>query len=92
MAIRTEDHSDLKKFGNRLWYVMTGKGYTTPRALATSLYDQQLVSADEYDKVRQKMDQAKEELAASQDNLQVVESEEEEMVSSKPYSSSEVNL
>ena len=37
-----------------------------------SLYDQQLVSADEYDKVRQKMDQAKEELAASQDNLQVV--------------------
>ena len=44
MAIRTEDHSDLKKFGNRLWYVMTGKGYTTPRALATSLYDQQLVS------------------------------------------------
>ena len=24
MAIRTEDHSDLKKFGNRLWYVMTG--------------------------------------------------------------------
>ena len=37
-----------------------------------SLYDQLLVSADEYDKVRQKMDQAKEELAASQDNLQVV--------------------
>ena len=37
-----------------------------------SLYVQQLVSADEYDKVRQKMDQAKEELAASQDNLQVV--------------------
>ena len=37
-----------------------------------SLYDQQLVSADEFDKIRQKMDQAKEEVAASQDALQVV--------------------
>ena len=44
MAIRTEDHSDLTKFGNRLWKVMEGKGYTTPRALATSLYDENLVN------------------------------------------------
>ena len=37
-----------------------------------SLYDQQLVSADEFDKIKQKMDQAKEEVTASLDHLQVV--------------------
>ncbi len=37
-----------------------------------ALYDRQLVSADEYEKIRQKLHQAKEELAAAQDALQVV--------------------
>ena len=37
-----------------------------------NLYDQQLVSADEYDKVAQSLRQAKEEVAASEDALQVV--------------------
>ena len=37
-----------------------------------NLYDQQLVSADEFDKIKQTMQQAKEEVAASQDALQVV--------------------
>ena len=37
-----------------------------------SLYEQKLVSADEYDKVAQKLKQAKEELLASEDALQVV--------------------
>ena len=37
-----------------------------------NLYDQQLVSADEFDKIKQAMNQAKEEVAASQDALQVV--------------------
>ena len=37
-----------------------------------NLFDQQLVSADEYDKVRQQLRQATEELAAAQDALQVV--------------------
>ncbi|MBP5408635.1 MAG: efflux RND transporter periplasmic adaptor subunit [Prevotella sp.] len=37
-----------------------------------NLYDQKLVSADEYDQIAQKLKQAKEELMASQDALQVV--------------------
>ena len=37
-----------------------------------NLYDQQLVSADEYDKVKRALSQAREELAAAQDALQVV--------------------
>ena len=37
-----------------------------------SLYDQKLVSADEYDKVAQQLRQAREELAAADDALQVV--------------------
>ena len=37
-----------------------------------NLYEQKLVSADEYDKVAQKLKQAKEELVASEDALQVV--------------------
>jgi HlyD family secretion protein len=37
-----------------------------------NLYDQKLVSADEYDQIAQKLKQAKEELLASQDALQVV--------------------
>lgn len=37
-----------------------------------NLFDQKLVSADEYDKVAQKLRQAKEELLASEDALQVV--------------------
>ena len=37
-----------------------------------NLFDQKLVSADEYDKVRQQLRQATEELAAAQDALQVV--------------------
>ncbi|MBO6187531.1 MAG: efflux RND transporter periplasmic adaptor subunit [Prevotella sp.] len=36
------------------------------------LYDKQLVSADEYEKMRQKLHQAKEEVTAAQDALQVV--------------------
>ena len=36
------------------------------------LYDKGLVSADEYDKVRQTMQQAREEKAAAEDNLEVV--------------------
>jgi len=37
-----------------------------------NLYDQQLVSADEFDKVKRSLEQAREELAAAQDALQVV--------------------
>lgn len=37
-----------------------------------NLYDQQLVSAEEFDKIRQAMNQSKEELTAAQDALQVV--------------------
>ena len=37
-----------------------------------ALYDKQLVSADEFEKVRQKLQQAKEEVTAAQDALQVV--------------------
>ena len=37
-----------------------------------NLYDQKLVSADEFDKISQQLKQAKEELAASRDALQVV--------------------
>ena len=37
-----------------------------------NLYDQKLVSADEYDKIAQQLKQAKEELLASEDALQVV--------------------
>ena len=37
-----------------------------------TLYDKQLVSADEFEKIRQKQNQAKEELTAAQDALQVV--------------------
>ena len=37
-----------------------------------ALYDKQLVSADEFEKIRQKLHQAKEELTAAQDALQVV--------------------
>ncbi len=37
-----------------------------------NLYDQKLVSADEFDKIAQKLHQAKEEVAAAQDALQVV--------------------
>ena len=36
------------------------------------LYDKQLVSADEFEKIRQKLRQAKEEIVAAQDALQVV--------------------
>ncbi len=37
-----------------------------------TLYDKQLVSADEYDKAKQKLDQAREEVVGAQDALQVV--------------------
>lgn len=37
-----------------------------------NLYDKKLVSADEFDKVRQSLQQAKEELNAANDNLQVI--------------------
>ena len=37
-----------------------------------TLYEKQLVSADEYDKQKQKLDQAREEVVAAQDALQVV--------------------
>lgn len=37
-----------------------------------ALYDKNLVSAEEYDKVRQLLDQAKEELSASKDALEVI--------------------
>ncbi len=44
MAIKNELHDDLTKFGNRLWALMTKKGYDTPRKLAIALYDANLVS------------------------------------------------
>ena len=37
-----------------------------------TLYDKGLVSADEYDKIAQAWDQGREEVAAAQDNLEVV--------------------
>ena len=37
-----------------------------------ALYDQKLVSADEYDKIRQALEQAKEELIGAQDALEVI--------------------
>jgi HlyD family secretion protein len=37
-----------------------------------ALYDKELVSADEYDKAKQKLDQAREEVVGAQDALQVV--------------------
>ena len=37
-----------------------------------ALYDKQLVSAEEYDKVRQALEQAKEEYAAAQESLEVI--------------------
>ena len=37
-----------------------------------TLYDKELVSADEYDKAKQKLDQAREEVVGAQDALQVV--------------------
>lgn len=46
MAIRTEDHNDLCKFGNRLWKLMESKKYGTPRELAIALYDSGLVKVD----------------------------------------------
>ena len=48
------------------------KQATTDFEREKTLYDRQLVSADEYEKIRQKLQQAKEELVAAQDALQVV--------------------
>lgn len=43
MALRTESHDDLTKFGNRLWKLMDHKGYRAPKQLATALYDEGLI-------------------------------------------------
>lgn len=46
MAIRTENHDDLTQFGNRLWALMSKKGYDTPRKLAIALFDADLVAVN----------------------------------------------
>ena len=46
MAIRTEDHSDMRKFCNRLWAMMEKKNYKSPRELATVLFDLRLVEVN----------------------------------------------
>lgn len=46
MAIRTEDHSDQSKFGNRLWKVIEKKHYNSPKELATVLYNSGLVQVN----------------------------------------------
>lgn len=46
MAIRTENHDDMTQFGNRLWTLMSKKGYDTPRKLAIALFDANLVSVN----------------------------------------------
>lgn len=44
MAYRTEDHSDLILFKNRLWKLMVEKDIDTPKELAKELYDKKLVT------------------------------------------------
>ena len=44
MAHRTDDHSDLTLFKNRLWKLMDEKHIDTTRKLAKILYDQKLVT------------------------------------------------
>lgn len=46
MAIRTESHNDLSKFGNRLWALMERNGYDVPWKLATDLYDTGLATVN----------------------------------------------
>lgn len=46
MAIRTENHDDLSQFRNRLWALMSRKGYDTPQKLARALLDAGLVSVN----------------------------------------------
>ena len=44
MAHRTDDHSDMTLFKNRLWKLMEDKHIYTTKALAKMLYSQQLVT------------------------------------------------
>lgn len=44
MAHRTDDHSDIALFKNRLWKLMEEKHIYTTKALAKMLYSQQLVT------------------------------------------------
>lgn len=44
MAHRTDDHSDLTLFKNRLWKLMEEKDIDTTKKLAKMLYDQKLVT------------------------------------------------
>lgn len=44
MAHRTDNHSDLTLFKNRLWKLMEKKGIYTTRELAKKLYDKELVT------------------------------------------------
>lgn len=43
MAHRTANHSDLTKFGNRLYQLMESKKINTSKQLATELYDRHLI-------------------------------------------------
>lgn len=47
MAFRTQDHTDLTKFGNRLWKLMEVSGIDTAKKLATKLYDSGYNLADQ---------------------------------------------
>jgi hypothetical protein len=44
MAHRTEDHSDMRLFKNRLWYLMEKKKFETAKDLATALCDNNLIN------------------------------------------------
>ncbi|RHO56689.1 hypothetical protein DW091_13380 [Eubacterium sp. AM05-23] len=51
MAKRTENHDDMSKFKNRLWYLMEQKEYKAARDLATSLYDEGLAEVNSKDNI-----------------------------------------
>lgn len=49
MAHRTEDHTNLKLFKNRLWKLMSEKDIYTAKELAKALYDRKLVTVKQKD-------------------------------------------
>lgn len=51
---------------------VNGEQVETDYARSKKLYDQQLISADEYDQVKLALEQAREEIQAARDNLQIV--------------------
>lgn len=51
---------------------VNGEQAETDYARSKKLYDQQLISADEYDQVKLALEQAREEIQAARDNLQIV--------------------